>query len=332
VIPRAALDQEREQDRIVAIATRGVRRIWQRMTGRRWERAWRDDVGPSIQEVVLAAQEAAAVSADAYVAAVLAELDFPVEVPTALNIDALIGVAGDGTPVESLTYGAVIESAKAQYRPALASLSQSQAAQEALLEGQQWMDDLVTTILADTARAAEVASTAQRTWVTGYVRMIEPGACSRCVILAGSFYFYNEGFLRHPRCRCRHIPASEDVAGDVLTSPSAYFESLSESDQDRIFTKAGADAIRLGADPGQVVRARRGMQTAQIYGRKTLVTTEGVTARGLAGKTLGDLGKIAGQRYRSSRTPRLMPESILANATSPEDALRLLKRFGYVLD
>lgn len=302
------------------------------MTGRRWERAWRDDVGPSIQEVVLAAQEAAVASADAYVAAILAELDFPVEVPTSLNIDALIGVAGDGTPVESLTYGAVIEAAKAQYRPALESLSQSQAAQQALLEGQQWMDDLVQTIVADTARAAEIASTTQRTWVTGYVRMIEPGACSRCVILAGAFYRYNDGFARHPRCKCRHIPASENVAGDVLTSPQAYFDSLSEAEQDRIFTNAGAEAIRLGADPGQVVNARRGMRTAQVYGRKTLVTTEGTTARGLAGKTLGGLGKEAGQRYRRSRTPRLMPESIITNAASPEDALRLLKRFGYVLD
>jgi hypothetical protein len=73
------------------------------------------------------------------------------------------------------------------------------------------------------------------------------------------------------------------------------------------------------------------MQTAQVYGRSTLVTTEGATARGLAGKSLGDLAKVAGQRYRSSRTPRLMPESILASATSPEDALRLLKRFGYIL-
>lgn len=301
------------------------------MTGRNWERAWRDDVGPSLQEVVLAAQEAAAVSADAYVAAVLAELDIPANVPTSLNIDALVGVAGNGTPVGSLAYGAVIESAKAQYEPDLASLPPAQAATEALSRGEEWMDELLATILADTARAAETASTAQRTWVTGYVRMIEPGACSRCVILAGAFYKYNDGFKRHPRCKCRHIPADENIAGSVLTSPEAYFGSLSPAEQDRVFTNAGAEAIRLGADPGQVVNSRRGMQTAQVYGRKTLITTEGTTARGLAGKSLGDLSKEAGQRYRRSRTPRLMPESIIANATSPEDALRLLKRFGYVL-
>lgn len=331
MIPRSALEQELEQERIGLIALTGIRRIWRRMRGRQWERAWREDVGPDVQEVVLAAQEAAVVSADAYVAAVLAELGIDPEVPTTLNIDALLGVAGDGRPIESLTYGAVIHAATAQYQPEMASLSTDQATERALNEGAEWMDRMVATIVADTARAAEVASTAQRTWVTGYVRMIEPGACSRCVILAGKRYRWNEGFLRHPRCKCRHIPASEDVSGDVLTNPSAYFESLSTTEQDHVFTKAGAEAIRLGADPSQVVNARRGMQIAQVYGRKALITTEGTTARGLAGKSLGELGKVAGQRYRRSGVPRLMPESILANATSPDDALRLLKRFGYVL-
>lgn len=331
MIPRAALEQEREQENISTIALAGVRRIWRRMLGKNWESAWRSDVGPNIQEVVLAAQEASAASANAYIAAVLAELDMPVDVPTSLNIDALIGVAGDGRPVESLAYGAVVESAQAMYEPTIANLPNLQAEVRALESGRLWMEAAVATILADVARSAEVVSTAQRTWVTGYVRMIEPGACSRCVILAGRFYRFNDGFRRHPRCRCRHIPSSENVAGDMATNPNVYFESLSKAEQDRVFTNAGAEAIRLGADPSQVVNARRGMQTAQVYGKTALVTTEGTTARGLAGKTLGDLGKVAGQRYRRSRTPRLMPETILANAKDPEDALRLLKRFGYVL-
>lgn len=301
------------------------------MAGRNWERAWRDDVGPNVQQVVLAAQEAAVASADAYVAVVLAELGIPADVPTSLNIDAFIGVAGDGRPVESLTYGAVIKAAAAQYEPQVTAMPRAQAEAAALASAQEWMDEVVDTLLADSARAAEAAATAQRTWVTGYVRMIEPGACSRCVVLAGKFYRYNDGFQRHPRCRCRHIPSSENLAGDVLTSPDAYFNSLSSTEQDKVFTAAGAEAIRMGADVSQVVNARRGMSTAQVYGRKALVTSEGSTARGLAGKTLGDLGKVSGQRYRRSGTPRLMPETILASATSREDALRLLKRFGYVL-
>lgn len=298
------------------------------MRGRRWSTAWRDDVGPNIQAVVLAAQEASAVTAETYIAAVLAELEIPSDVPTRLNVDALVGVTGDGRPVESLTYGAVTQAVDAFYA---ATGTARQLEDQALREAQEWMDEVVATILADTARAAETAATAQRTWVTGYVRMVEPGACSRCVILAGKFYRWSEGFDRHPRCRCSHIPATEDVAGDMRTDPLTYFKGLSPAEQDRVFTAAGAEAIRLGADPGQVVNARRGMQRAQVYGRPALVTTEGATARGLAGRQLGDLGKVAGQRYRRSRTPRLMPETILAEASSPEDALRLLKRFGFVL-
>lgn len=368
MIPRAALEQEREQEAIATIALRGVRRAWRRMARGNWERNWRDDVGPNIQQVVLEAQSASAASADAYVAAVLAELGIEPEVPTALNVDALVGVGGDGRPVESLTYGAVIESVKAQYEPSVLDLPPDQALQEAMDAGQTWMDAAIATILADTARAAETASTAQRTWVTGYVRMIEPGACSRCVILAGKRYRWNEGFLRHPRCRCRHIPAAEAMAGDLTTDPQAYFDSLPSAadlnerypdltvamrrqaglySQEDVFTKAGAEAVRLGADIRQVVNARRGMYTAQhnvrgwipkgrmtqieIYGRKAFVTTEGTTVRGLAGKNLGELEKIAGRTYRSSKIPRLMPETILAEAKSPEDAVRLLKRFGYIL-
>lgn len=335
MVPRSALEQEIEQSYITTIALAGVRRIWRRMAGRNWERAWRNDVGPNVQQVVLEAQGAAVASADTYVAAVLSELDIPAEVPTSLNIDALVGVAGDGRSVESLTYGAVIEAAKAQYEPRVASLSSAQAEAAALESAQEWMDEVVATILADSARAAETASTAQRTWVTGYIRMVEPGACSRCVVLAGRFYLFNDGFDRHPSCRCRHIPASEDVADDLRTNPRLYFESLSGPEQDRVFTVAGAEAIRLGADLNQVVNARRGMNTAQqnprgwipkgrlqavkMYGRDVFITTEGVTKSGIYG------------RGRGNKPVRLMPESILALAESREDALRLLKLYGYVL-
>lgn len=301
------------------------------MAGRNWERAWRTDVGPTVREVLLAAQEAAAASAEAYVKSVLDELEIRAAVDSRLNVDAFIGVAGDGRPVDSLAYGAVIDSVRTQYDPQVAQLGTKEASRRALDHGQEWMDQMVATLVADTARAGEVAASAQRPWVTGYVRMVEPGACSRCIILAGKFYRYNQGFDRHPRCRCTHIPSTENVAGDIRTDPQAYFDNLSRAEQDRAFTPAGAEAIRMGADLNQVVNARRGMQRAQVYGRKTLITTEGATARGLAGKSLGDLAKVAGQRYRTTRIPRLMPETILDHASSPEDALRLLKRFGYVL-
>lgn len=305
------------------------------MTGRNWERAWRAEVGPRIIETVTAGQEAAAATAEAYVASVLAEVGIPVGTPSPLNLEALAGVAGDGREVASALYGGVIQAAKAQYRPEIASLPATQAAEAALAEAEAWMGQVASTIMADAMRQAEAVAIAQRPWVDGYVRMLDPkNPCSRCIVLAGRFYLFNGGFERHPACRCAHIPAMEDDAESILTNPNKYFEALSRSEQDRVFTPAGAEAIRLGAAVTQVVNARRGMVTAQqnprgwipkgrmeavrMFGRDVFVTTEGVTKNGVYGKT------------RGKRPVRLMPESILSIAKDRDDAIRLLTLYGFI--
>lgn len=176
---------------------------------------------------------------------------------------------------------------------------------------------MVATQLKDVGRMAGATSIATRPAITGYTRMLNPPSCSRCAVLAGKFYKWNAGFQRHPGCDCIHVPARNEAwakSEGYISSPDDYFESLSESEQDRIFTKAGAESVRLGADINQVVNARRGMQTAQIGGRNVLLTSEGVTRRGAA---------------RTNR-PRVMPETILSAATDRDDALRLLKLNGFI--
>lgn len=306
------------------------------MTGRNWERAWRSEVGPRIVETVTVGQEAAAATAQAYMTSVLLEQGIDATSPNTVDLNAFVGVAGDGREVASALYGGVIQAAKAQYRPEIASLPPMQSLDAALAEAETWMEQLAATIMADAVRAVETAEIAQRPWLDGYVRMLDPkNPCSRCVILAGRFYLFNDGFDRHPACRCVHIPAQENNAESILTNPNKYFDSLSSADQDRVFTPAGAEAVRLGADISQVVNARRGMNTAQqnprgwipkgrmeavrMYGRDVFVTTEGVTKRGVYGKT------------RGKKPVRLMPESILAIATSREDAIRLLKLYGFLI-
>lgn len=121
-------------------------------------------------------------------------------------------------------------------------------------------------------------------------------------------------------CDCRHIPAAESTAGDLTTDPRAYFDSLDAAEQERIFTKAGAQAIRDGADMAQVVNARRGMATAQIGGRDVRFTREGVTRRGLARSRMG------------TKPVRIMPETIYEVATDRADAIRLLRTNGYLMD
>src|SRR5690625_5568244 len=115
--------------------------------------------------------------------------------------------------------------------------------------------------------------------------MVNPGACDRCAILAGRFYRWNDGFLRHPDCMCEHVAttaSSEQEAFDrgLIEDPYEYFESLSEEEQDRRFGKAGAQAIRDGADMSQVVNARRGMTANGHF------TVEGTSRYGHAAQGL----------------------------------------------
>jgi hypothetical protein len=184
-------------------------------------------------------------------------------------------------------------------------------------------NSIVKTGLTDTARASVQSGMQARPAVTGYVRMLQGTSCARCAILAGRHYRSAVAFDRHPRCDCVHIPAAEDVDGDWSTDPNTYFRSLSTEDQDRLFTKAGAEAIRRGADMNQVVNARQGITVAQAFGQTVQATTVGTTRRGLAGQRL------------QGRIPRLLPDEIFLQAErlgwDRAEVLRQLRRFAYIV-
>lgn len=214
---------------------------------------------------------------------------------------------------------------------------------------------VVATQVQDAARQAASVATVAAPAASGYVRMLNPPSCSRCAVLAGREYRWNAGFLRHPGCDCRHVPASEDTWDSLTTDPKAYFDSLPTAadlaeqypdltvkmrreagiySQEDIFTKAGARAIRDGADIGRVVNARRGMRTAQVNQRgwipKGRASRESVFGRDLITTTeqRTKLGVRTGGRGRPY--VRLMPESIYEIADDRADAIRLLKRYGYI--
>jgi hypothetical protein len=77
------------------------------------------------------------------------------------------------------------------------------------------------------------------------------------------------------------------------------------------------------------------LQRVDVYGRQVYVTTEGATRRGVAGSRLGawsDDAVKTESKYRSARTPRLMPESVFELAGEDRaEQIRLLRRFGYIL-
>src|SRR5699024_8476972 len=65
---------------------------------------------------------------------------------------------------------------------------------------------------------------------------------------------------------CFHVqtnPKAAEAEG-LITDPYDYFSSMSEEEQNKRFTKAGAQAIRDGADINQVVNARKGMSYAGV--------------------------------------------------------------------
>jgi hypothetical protein len=126
--------------------------------------------------------------------------------------------------------------------------------------------------------------------------------------------------------------------------PRRYFDGLSRAEQNRVFGEAGARAIREGADMAQVVNARRGMYTTTAYGRRVTATREGATRRGsFYRQELARTEERTGIRFARDRsearrglprfelrTPRLMPEQIFELAESRDEAIAMLRRFGYL--
>lgn len=311
---RSAEDHYRDVQRLVALAVLASRRSWRKLDLRDLDGSFASVVGPELLILLASAQQAAAALAEPYVDRVLAEQNFGDDGRVARLVPgSLVGVASDGRPLPSLLRSPLTNTkmliAQGNPDPIVATVSR--------------VERIVATQVQDAARAAESVVIASRTKVGGYVRQLTPPSCSRCAILAGRWYRYNTGFQRHPHCDCVHIPAAEDAAGDLVTNPRDYFDSLTPAQQDAIFTKSGAQAIRDGADIGQVVNARRGMSTAQIGGRSTRITNEGITRRGFAtnapGSTIARRGGV-----------RLMPETIYQVATSRADAIRLLRANGYL--
>jgi len=159
------------------------------------------------------------------------------------------------------------------------------------------------------------------------------------VILAGSQTSARTAFKRHPGCDCRNIPTSEATADDVTVGVEGYLSELDDAQLAKALgSKANAEAFKLGADPIQLVNSyRSGVRPAQQFGQRIKYTLEGTTKRGLAframsaaGVTGGTARRKAGDRYLSARNVRLMPETILARAKSREEALQMLRDYGWI--
>lgn len=276
--------------------------------------------------LLTAAQLAGAKDADRYVTDALESQGIDPTPSGVVRPEAFAGIASDGRRLDTLLAQPVVTT--------LTGIGTGLSETQSLAAGFATLEMLLTTQIADAYRQAAGAGTATRKHATMYVRMLTPPSCSRCAILAGA-YSWKTAFKRHPRCDCTAVASDREKSRDLTRSPEDYFKSLSHSDQDKVFTRAGAQAIRDGADIGRVVNARRraaGLTPAQS---RTAIPAELRAARGDFKR--GRLRADADGRFltselsgRKQQVVRPMPETIYAQAKTRDEAIALLKLHNFI--
>lgn len=298
-VESVAFAHARDGAALAALASGAVLGLWSQVDPGSILASW-SRLALAATGLISAAQRSVAGGAAEYLAAVTEAQGITSSPAGRVNPMPLAGVASDGRDLRALVE-------LPAYR-ALQLIGRGQPPPEALARAGLQLDMFVRTQVADAGRTADgIATTVDRS-VDGYVRVLAGGSCSRCILLAGQWYRWNRGFLRHPRCDCRHVPSRKAVADEALQSPMEYFEQLPASQQDATFGKAGAQAIRDGADISRVVNARRGVYTT-VSGKRLTYETSG--------------------NYRANMRP--MPEQIYEDAKGDREfAISQLRRFGYI--
>jgi hypothetical protein len=318
--PEPAAERYRQTASVTRRVVDEVQRIWRGLTASRIESDLEGDAGRRILDLVTAGQLSVAAGAQRYVEECVAAANAGLVAALALlRPQGFAGIASDGRPLASLLYVPAVT--VASRRAAGASDD------EAMLAGLYQMTRITATQIADADRSSVQVAMAANPRTVMYVRVVHLPACARCIILAGRTYSYSTGFLRHPNCDCTVRPAT-DAEWRQMPTPLDLFREMTPEQQNRVFTVAGARALREGADIGQVVNARRGMDTPDSD-----TTTEGATVRSYYARRLraagGDIERGVG-RYSVVTRPRLTPEGIFARTDDRGEQIRLLRENAYL--
>lgn len=302
MVPDAAVKHYKAMQRFQALVVLQAADLWSEVSLSSLDGSWAAQV-PLLVPALTDVQGRAAAAGASYGALTLADQGLYEAPERFVDPSGFAGRASDGRTLEGLLWGPV---------PHVKTLIAGGVdPRQALKQGGKLLATLARTQVADAGRGAAGVDAATRRDV-GYVRMLNPPSCSRCSVLAGRFYRWNNGFNRHPRCDCVHVQTTSRAAAEtegLIHDPYEYFKSLSPAEQDKNYTKAGAQAIRDGGDIFQVVNSRRGMKPGG------LTTTEGTSKRGNFGRN----------------GPRLTPEAIYGKGLSREATLKELERYGYIL-
>lgn len=301
-LPQTAIDHYRQQQQIAIRTARDVQNLWRGMP-ENFDLGW-TEIGAEVFTTVIAGQLAASSTGLAYVDAVLAEQGIAAPADVQVNPARFQGGTRDGRPLESLLHGAVYN--------AKTAMRDGGTTATALAGAATWLEGVVLDVVRDANRQAVAAGYTARPAVGGWVRMLNPPSCKFCIVLAGKFFRWNQGFQSHPDCDCRHIPTAEAAAGDLTIDPYAYFRSLEEKQQDRLFGRNDAQAIRDGADIYRVVNIR---------------------SRGLADDALkNSAGRNRGWQARRWGTPSKMTiDDIYSAARSRAHAIELMGENGFIV-
>ena len=283
------------QRRIAAAALRAVRLLFSR-------NAPLTEVAATVTTYQLASASASSQSV-----ALFAESPTPL-----VNAAAFAGVSSAGFPV---------------VEPIIATIDKFVPAPAEALPDNWWADaqdfmasveQLIVSEIQDAGRSASQTEFVARPDWTNYVRVLNPPSCKRCVPLAGRVYRDLDHFERHPLCDCVMVPVDkwEDAHDEgYVFSPREAFDKGYISD----LTVAETKAINDGADITKVINSSRGLIAPTVLGHKVKATTEGTTKR------------AEWRRANPTRLVRLRPESIYQYAKDREDAIRLLRLYGYIL-
>lgn len=291
-----------ERQLLTRRAVLATRKAWSLIDAGGIRGSWQALVGPAVLAIVAGAQTQAAARADATVESLLKAQNVAGDEAGRIRPDAFSGTASDGRDLAALLELSNVF--------ALQRIGQGATPADSLGMAGRWLTGAVGTQVLNAGRAAVSVAITSRPHVGGYIRTLNPPTCSRCAILAGAFYRWRADFELHTHCDCGQVPVGrESDAQDLVTDPMAAFRAGQITD----LSQADTLALNEGADIGQVVNAHRGMY--QVGGRS--FTREGTTRRGFAGR-------------RAPNTARLTPAQIFRDATSRDDAIRLLFRFGYI--
>jgi hypothetical protein len=346
-----AADHARSRARLAEKLRLEARESWAQVDPARISETWARQI-PRLMLLLTGGQHAAAVSADRYVTEVLVEQGINPATEGRLDAASLSRIASDGRPLESLLAQPGIT--------AKVALAGGETIERAMAAGNALAQLIAHTQVADAGTGsrpggADLPAAARLATSACWSARAAPAASSwPASSTAGTRV--SAGILK---CDCVHIPAAENDPNDMRVNPKKTFESMSAAEQDQVFTKAGAQAIRDGGDmsrsstpaAAQADWLRRGAsdrvraEAAARWPRRRPPRGGGrfraAAVRHVRGRDGARHGRCpAGRegRRREDGRPVTAPRSRSSSesiyqiaAGNRDEALRLLKRFGYIL-